>query len=47
MLAKKCIDCKNKKSCSLRFITVKKGEFVYCNDGSKLLVDINNEWMIQ
>lgn len=46
MLSRDCDGCKNLKSCKKRYITVKKGEFVCCADGSRHLVDMNNEWMV-
>lgn len=47
MLSKNCSKCPNpiKKKCAVRFVTVKKGEFVYCADGSRHLVDSNGEWI--
>jgi predicted SprT family Zn-dependent metalloprotease len=45
MLSRDCDGCGQKTLCNKRFITVRKGEFVYCKDGSKHLVDINQEWI--
>lgn len=46
MLSRCCDGCSLRKPCSIRFINVKKNEFVYCPDGSKLLVDTEMEWII-
>lgn len=45
MLSRSCDGCENQKLCKKRFVSVKKGEFVYCPDGSRHLVDINPEWI--
>jgi len=45
MLSKNCNGCSQRKLCDTRFIQVKKNEFVYCPDGSRQLVDINEEWI--
>jgi hypothetical protein len=45
MLSKSCYGCRNVKSCRVRYVTVRKGEFVYCADGTRNLVDINEEWI--
>lgn len=45
MLSRNCVSCTQKKLCGKRFITVEKGEFVYCPDGSRHLVDVNSEWV--
>jgi len=47
MLSRSCYGCTQQKLCSKRFIQVKKGEFVYCPNGSRQLVDINQEWIIK
>lgn len=39
MLSRDCGNCINFQKCKIRFINVKKGEFVYCNDGSRHLID--------
>lgn len=39
MLSKNCDGCPEIQKCKIRFINVKKGEFVYCKDGSRHLVD--------
>ena len=39
MLSRNCDNCPLIKKCKIRFINVKKGEFVYCPDGSRQLVD--------
>lgn len=39
MLSRCCDGCPEMNRCKKRFITVKKGEFVYCPDGSRNLVD--------
>jgi len=44
MLSRICIKCKDKSSCAKRFVNARKGEFVYCPDGSKILIDV--EWII-
>lgn len=47
MLSKDCYKCPNRirKQCEIRFVTVKKGEFVYCADGSRHLVELNGDWI--
>jgi len=45
MLSLDCQKCSQRKLCEKRFITVTKGEFVYCIDGSRHLVDVNKEWL--
>lgn len=45
MLSRNCDGCTQRKLCQKRFITVEKGDFVYCPDGSRQLVDINNGWL--
>lgn len=39
MLSRNCDGCINIQKCKIRFIQVKKGEFIYCIDGSRNLVD--------
>lgn len=39
MLSRDCDGCPHRKACHNRFIQVKKGEFVYCSDGDRHLVD--------
>ena len=34
-----CRGCSQRRFCETRFIQVRKGEFIYCPDGSRLLVD--------
>lgn len=45
MLSHDCHDCKQILSCKKRFVNVRKGEFVYCPDGDRHLVDIDEEWI--
>lgn len=49
MLSHDCVNCKfgntEKRKCEIRFITVRKGEKVYCPDGSQHIVTINEEWI--
>lgn len=45
MLSRNCRNCIKAKQCRNRFIQVKKGGFVYCPDGSRHLVDVNEEWI--
>ena len=45
MLSRDCYGCANAKNCRKRYLQVKKGEFVYCLDGSRHLVDVNEEWI--
>ncbi len=45
MLSLDCQQCPQKKLCEKRFVTVDKGQFVYCPDGSRHLVDVNIEWI--
>lgn len=51
MLSRDCDGCGLMSQCKKQFITVKKGEFVYCpilkhgETGSKHLVDIEQEWI--
>lgn len=40
MLARACEDCSHKRDCARRFVNAKKGDFVYCPDGSQYLIDI-------
>lgn len=39
MLSRNCDGCPEIQRCKIRFVNVKKGEFVYCKDGSRQLVD--------
>jgi hypothetical protein len=39
MLSKCCDGCYLRYRCETQFESVKKGEFVYCPDGSRNLVD--------
>lgn len=45
MLSRDCDGCGQISTCKKRFMTVRKGEFVYCNDGSRHLVDVEQEWI--
>ena len=47
MLSRDCDGCSQLKSCKNRFKKVKKGEKVYCPDGTAHLVDQDNQWFIQ
>lgn len=40
MLSKECINCKDRHNCSKRFINAKKGDYIYCPDGSQILIEI-------
>jgi len=46
MLSRSCDGCYEQRKCKTRFANVKKGEFVYCPDGSRQLVDMNQEWLV-
>jgi len=46
MLSRCCINCSVKRQCAKRFINVRKGEFVYCPDGSRQLVDLNFDLLV-
>jgi hypothetical protein len=46
MLSKDCYGCSDVRKCRIRFANVTKGEFVYCADGSRHLVDIQEEWLV-
>jgi len=46
MLSKDCYGCINIHKCRQRFLQVKKGEFVYCPDGDRHLVDVNEDWLV-
>lgn len=46
MLSRACISCSEKIKCKKRFVNVRKGEFVYCPDGARQLVDINENWIV-
>lgn len=39
MLSRCCDGCSLRKACKVRFINAKKGEFCFCPDGSKQLID--------
>lgn len=39
MLSGDCVGCIYQHACAIRFNSVKKGEFVYCPDGTRHLVD--------
>jgi hypothetical protein len=39
MLSRDCHGCPKTRECKIRFVNVKKGEFVYCPDGARNLVD--------
>lgn len=39
MLSGQCRGCSEMRRCAKRFVNVRKGEFVYCPDGSRCLVD--------
>ena len=41
MLSRDCDGCTQQKLCKKRFIQVEKGNFVYCPDGDRHLVDCN------
>lgn len=45
MLSRNCDGCPEMRRCKERFVNVRKGEFVYCPNGSRQLVDINEEWL--
>ncbi len=47
MISRDCYKCpfKEQRNCRQRFINVRKGEFVYCPDGDRHLVDIDEEWI--
>lgn len=47
MLSRNCDGCTQIRFCKIRYASVRKGEFVYCEDGSRNLVDIEEEWLIQ
>ena len=47
MLSRNCDGCSQLKTCKNRFIKVKKGEKVYCPDGTVHLVDEENEFLIR
>ncbi len=47
MLSRNCDGCSQLKTCKNRFIKVKKGEKVYCPDGTVNLVDKENEFLIR
>lgn len=44
-LSRDCDGCPLIRECKKRFITVEKGEFVYCPDGDRHLVDVKGEWL--
>lgn len=43
MLSRNCDGCTQIKFCKLRYVQVKRGEKVYCPDGSAQLVDEGSE----
>lgn len=43
MLSRNCDGCTQLHKCQIRFIQVKRGEKVYCPDGSAQLVDEGSE----
>lgn len=43
MLSHDCVGCPEMRRCKIRFANVRKGEFVYCPDGDRHLVDIDME----
>jgi hypothetical protein len=49
MLSHDCYKCPfgitECKKCRQRYVNVRKGEFVYCPDGSRHLVDIEEDWI--
>lgn len=45
MLSRNCDGCTRLHKCQTRFIQAKKGDFVYCPDGSRHLVDVNEDWI--
>jgi len=45
MLSHDCHKCKQILNCQKRFVNVRKGEFVYCPDGDRHLVDIDEDWI--
>lgn len=46
MLSRNCDGCPLMRKCEQRYANVRKGEFVYCPDGSRHLVDIEPEWLL-
>jgi len=46
MLSRDCYGCKKIYECRKRYINVTKGEFVYCPDGDRHLVDIEESWLV-
>lgn len=47
MLSRNCDGCPHQRECKKRFINARKGDFVYCPDGSRNLVDVNEEWLYE
>lgn len=41
MLSGSCRSCPERFRCRIRYSTVRSGEFIYCSDGSRVLVDGN------
>lgn len=47
MLSRDCDGCSQLKSCKIRYESVKKGEKVYCPDGTVHLVDEEFQYFLQ